>query len=247
MDDNKSITISIGSSGRKRVISSSSPVVRIQGDRLEHETSRGVDLVFVIDTTGSMSDKIEGLLATCARFVDGLIALHLDHRVAIVSFGDLTVPGDKIEKTPFTNKVEVVKASLRNIPRYSGGGNEGESSLEALEKAIGLPFRSDAVKVLILITDEPAHQHRIRARDMTNRLAQNEFLVFVVSPPMSYFKEMATKNGGKWYQVSVDTDFTDLIEVFKQIAEKVSQVVSDVYELGEGSVATYLRLQPPKE
>jgi Mg-chelatase subunit ChlD len=28
---------------------------------------RGVDLVFVIDTTGSMSDKIESLLATCSR------------------------------------------------------------------------------------------------------------------------------------------------------------------------------------
>ena len=57
-------------------------------------SGRGVDLVFVIDTTGSMSDKIESLLATCSRFVEDFNALRLNHRIAIVSFGDLRVPGD---------------------------------------------------------------------------------------------------------------------------------------------------------
>ena len=109
-------------------------------------TGRGVDLVFVIDTTGSMSDKIESLLATCSRFVEDFNALRLNHRIAIVSFGDLRVPGDRIQNTAFTADVEVTKKSLRHIPRNSGGGNEGESSLEALERALSLPFRSDAVK-----------------------------------------------------------------------------------------------------
>src|SRR5512139_3393619 len=115
---------------------------------------RGVDLVFVIDTTGSMSDKIESLLATCSRFADDFNALQLNHRIAIVSFGDLRVPGDKIQNTVFTGNVEVTKKSLRNIPRNSGGGNQGESSLEALERAISLPFRPDVVKAIVLITDE---------------------------------------------------------------------------------------------
>ncbi len=209
-------------------------------------TGRGVDLVFVIDTTGSMSDKIESLLATCSRFADDFNALHLNHRIAIVSFGDLRVEGDKIQNTAFTDNVEVTKKSLQNIPRNNGGGNEGESSLEALERALSLPFRSDAVKAIVLITDEAADQHHIRAADMIGRLCERELLVFVASPPHDYFKQMAQRNGGKWYKISAHTRFNDLLELFRDLARKVSQVVSDVYQVGDGSVANYLRLKPPE-
>ncbi len=242
-DRNKDVIVSVGSGEQKRVVSG--PTIKVQGKPVQQGASRAVDLVFVIDTTGSMSDKIDGLLNTCAKFVDEFAALNLDHRMAIIAFGDLTVPGDKIVAMDFSSKVQVIKQSLQQIPRYSGGGNEGESSLEALDKALALPFRTNAVKVVILITDEPALQRKMRASDMTKRLAQKEFLAFVVSPPLDYFKEMAKKNGGKWYQVAANTDFTDLLEMFQQIAKKVSQVVSDVYKIGEGSVADYLRLKPP--
>jgi Mg-chelatase subunit ChlD len=206
---------------------------------------RGVDLVFVIDTTGSMSDKIESLLATCSRFADDFNALRLNHRIAIVSFGDLRVKGDKIQNTGFTSNVEVTKRSLQNIPRNSGGGNQGESSLEALERALSLPFRSGAVKALVLITDEPADQHQINADEMVGRLTEHELLVFVASPPYKYFQRMALRNGGQWYRISAHTNFNDLLKMFRDLAQKVSQVVSDVYQVGDGSVADYLRLKPP--
>jgi Mg-chelatase subunit ChlD len=208
---------------------------------------RGVDLVFVIDTTGSMSDKIESLLATCRQFADDFNALHLNHRIAIVSFGDLRVPGDKIQNTAFTADVEITKKSLQNIPRNSGGGNEGESSLEALERALSLPFRSDAVKAIVLITDEPADQHHLNAEEVIGRLTERQMLVFVASPPYKYFQRMALRNGGQWYRISAHTNFNDLLKVFRDLAKKVSQVVFDVYQIGDGSVTDYLRLKPPEK
>jgi Mg-chelatase subunit ChlD len=206
---------------------------------------RGIDLVFVIDTTGSMSDKIESLLATCSQFADDFNALELNHRIAVVAFGDLRVEGDKIQNTAFTSNVEATKKSLRNIPRYNGGGNEGESSLEALERALSLPFRSDAVKAIVLITDEPADQHRLKADEMIGRLGEREMLVFVASPPYKYFQRMALRNGGQWYRISAHTNFNDLLKMFRDLAKKVSQVVSDVYQIGDGSVTDYLRLKQP--
>jgi uncharacterized protein (DUF58 family) len=206
---------------------------------------RGVDLVFVIDTTGSMSNKIESLLSTCAQFVEEFTALRLNQRIAIVSFGDLTVRGDKIQNTAFTTRVEVTQKSLKNIPRNSGGGNRGESSLEAMERALTLPFRPDAVKTIVLITDEPALQHKLHADDVIGQLVEREFLVFVASPPQGYFKDMARLTGGKWYQIAANTRFDDLLNMFRDLARKVSQVVFDVYQIGEGSVADYLRLKPP--
>lgn len=240
LDKAASIAIDVAEGSKERA--RSGPSIEID---VSAEATRKVDLVYVIDTTGSMNNKIKGLLATCERFVEEFAELELDHRVAVVAFGDLKVPGDKIVGTSFTSKVEVTKKSLRKIPRYSGGGNEGESSLEALDKALAMPFRSHVVRVIILITDEPAHQHKIRGSEMADRLAQEEVLTFVISPPLSYFKEMARRTAGKWYQVSATTDFTDMLELFKEVAEKVSHVVSDVYELGDGSVADYLRLKRP--
>ena len=99
--------------------------------------------MFVIDTTGSMSDKIKGLLQTCAKFVDRFSRLQMDSRIAIVAFGDLTVKTDKIVATGFTNQIETTKTSLKKIPRFSGGGNRGESSLEALQKAMALGFHDN--------------------------------------------------------------------------------------------------------
>jgi hypothetical protein len=200
----------------------------------------------VIDTTGSMSDKIESLLATCRQFADDFNALRLNHRIAIVSFGDLRVQGDKIQNTAFTSKVETTKKSLQNIPRNSGGGNEGESSLEALERALSLPFRSDAVKAIVLITDEPADQHRLNAEEIIGRLTERQMLVFVASPPFKYYQRMALRNGGQWYRISAHTNFNDLLKMFRDLAKKVSQVVSDVYQIGDGSVGDYLRLKPPE-
>ena len=206
-----------------------------------------VDLTFVIDTTGSMSDKIEGLLKTCARFIDEFAALELDGQIGLVAFGDLRVPGDKIQPFEFTADMEITKQRLKNIPRFGGGGNEGESSLEALDSAIKLNYRPNAVKVIVLITDEPAHTTgQITIENISGRFAKQEFLVFVVSPLHEYFMDFAHKNGGRWYKISAETDFTNALEIFRQVAKRIVRVASDVHRLAGGSVSTYLQLTAPK-
>lgn len=243
----KGIIISVGRGEKKQVVERSLVKVKVQGQSVSPKVGRAIDLVFVIDTTGSMSDKIEGLLATCQRFVDEFSALNLGHRIAVVAFGDLTVPGDDIRVIDFAESVESVKDSLRRMPRYGGGGNSGESSLEAVERAMLLQFRPSAVKVLLLITDEPALQQTFSADEMIRRLAKAEVLAFVVSPPEPYYKEMARQTGGSWYQVSANVDFTELLAMFRNVAAKVSEVVSEVFQFGAGSVRNYLQLKAPEK
>ncbi len=246
-DENKGLMISVGKAEKKQVIKHTGPTIKVQGREVSAAAGRRIDVVFAIDTTGSMSDKIDGLLATCNRFVDELSKLALSHRLAIVAFGDLTVPGDDIAVFKFAEDIQRVKATLAGVPRYGGGGNSGESSMEAIDKALALPFRPGAVKALIVITDEPALQHNLRASDITRRLVQNEILTFVVSPAEDYYQDMARKTGGTWYPVSASTDFTGLLEMFKKLAVKLSSVVADVYRLGNGSVSQYLQLKPPSK
>src|SRR5450759_5464107 len=128
-------------------IASEAKVVRMEIGR--DSAKARADLVFVIDTTGSMNDKIDALIQTCQSFVDKLATRRIDWVAAVVGFGDLTVEGDRIVATPFSSSADRVKALLRGLPRYSGGGNEGESSLEALQAALDQPgYRADAMKAV---------------------------------------------------------------------------------------------------
>ena len=89
-----------------------------------------VDICFVFDTTGSMSDKIKGLTDSLVKFVGELGRLSLDWRITAVPFGDLTVKGDKVvDDLPFVRTPKEGQQMLRRLPRFSGGSNVGESSL----------------------------------------------------------------------------------------------------------------------
>src|SRR5260370_36699987 len=114
-------------------IASAAKVVRMEIGRY-HAKARA-ELVSVIDATGSMNDKIDGLIESCESFVDRLATKRIDWAAAVGGFGDLTVEGDKIVATPFSSSAERVQALLPGLPPYSGSGNEGESSLEALQAA----------------------------------------------------------------------------------------------------------------
>jgi von Willebrand factor type A domain len=205
------------------------------------------DLVFVIDTTGSMSDKIDGLIESCQSFVDRLAAKRIDWAAAVVGFGDLTIEGDRIVATAFSSNAERVKALLQGLPRYSGGDNEGESSLEALNAALDQPgYRAGAMKVVVLITDEPALQRKLRPASVTGRLREAGALAFVLSPNIKYFRSMAADTGGQWWNVKSGGDFSQILAIFDKIATKVASTVTAVQKLAGGNVKEYMSLPSSK-
>lgn len=231
-----------------KVIADKRPTLITDGKVVNSDNQ--VDLVFVFDTTGSMDDKIKALKQTCMLFVDEANNLDLDIQFALISFGDIKVEGggDTIEVVVSpTSNIEKIKHGLTHIPRNSGFGNDGESSMEAIREALKLSYRTQTVRVLVLITDEPAHQHNITAPQMTATLTEREFLVFVIAPPFRYYKEMALKNKGIWKEVGISTNLSEILDIFKEVAKKVSEVVEDVHRLAGGSVSEYHRLKPPKE
>ncbi len=229
----------------ERPIATEPRVVRME---IGQDSARArADLVFVIDTTGSMNDKIDGLIESCQSFVDKLAAKRIDWAAAVVGFGDLTVEGDRIVATPFSSSAERVKALLRGLPRYSGGGNEGESALEALQAALDQPgYRPEAMKVVVLITDEPALQKKLRPATMSGRLREAGAIAFVLSPNIKYFRSMATDTGGQWWNVDSGGDFSQILAVFDKIATKVAATVAAVQKLAGGNVKDYMSLPPSR-
>lgn len=218
-------------------------VVLAPGQKYEREAGR-VDLCFVFDTTGSMSNKIEGLISCMVDFVRELAALSLDWRVSVVPFGDLTVPGDTIVgNLPFVNERSAAEALLRKMPRNSGGGNTGESSIEAVQAALAKDHRPEAVKIFIILTDEPALQGSRSPGAIAEDLQASETIAFVVSPDLDYFRAWADSTGGAWFPIASAVDTGAILALLRQLAARVATVAHEVHALAGGSVKAYLALE----
>jgi Ca-activated chloride channel family protein len=119
-----------------------------------------VDVLFVLDVTGSMQREIDGVRDGIRRFAGELTGKHLDTHVGLIAFRDRKI-GEEPEVLsfrdgPFTADYDAFRERVGDL-RAQGGGDDPESSLDALNLAARQPFRSDAVKVAVLITDAPPH------------------------------------------------------------------------------------------
>ena len=118
-----------------------------------------VDVVFALDTSGSMQYAINGVRDGITKFAAGLRVQRLDFRVGLVDFcHPQTPPTTKVLRfgeSPFTNDVEKFRAAVSKL-RERGGGPD-EASLEGITVAADQPWREKATRVIILITDEPPY------------------------------------------------------------------------------------------
>lgn len=128
-----------------------------------------VDLVFVIDVTGSMGSVIEEVKRLVSGFVDRLrVTMAAEGKglqdlwVRIVTFRDLGVEGDRALEASAFFDLPRQEESLRgfvNELKPAGGGSEPESGLEALWLAMRSPWRNvlRSRHVIVMLTDASAH------------------------------------------------------------------------------------------
>lgn len=110
------------------------------------------DIVFVIDTTGSMFWAIDGVRKGINAFVDTVAEVGLDARVGGVEFGDEVRSSQALADTE-TFKTWVGKLGV------ASGGDGPENPLDAALSAWGrMQFRPGAQRVVIFITDIGFHE-----------------------------------------------------------------------------------------
>lgn len=113
------------------------------------------DVVFLIDNTGSMTDKIQHVNDNLFSFANSLSNCNVQY--SVISYGDISEGPSQIFS--FTSDVNTVKSNIVSMKR-TGGGDGPESALEGIKDAIsylGTNGRSDATKQVILITDANYH------------------------------------------------------------------------------------------
>jgi Mg-chelatase subunit ChlD len=117
-----------------------------------------LDVVFVIDTTGSMSDEIARIKQTLLSLTERVRGLQqrVDLRYGAVLYRDV---GDEYltRHTPLTADVQAFDALLQGI--HAGGGGDGPESLnQGLSVAVGaMDWRPGAARMAFLVADAPPH------------------------------------------------------------------------------------------
>lgn len=118
---------------------------------------RTVDVAFVLDTTGSMSEEIDSVKKTIRQVAGMLAKLDVDVRIGLVEFKDVT---DKFTTRvfPMTTNVTAFAHDVDKL-EAKGGGDTPEHVNEGLQVAVNkLDWSKDSVaRLAFLIGDAPPH------------------------------------------------------------------------------------------
>jgi len=130
----------------------------------EEATLKGVvDIVFLLDVTGSMGPAIVELGKNMMNFINNIDPNTVkDYKVKLVSFGDFELDEDDIKfdiSRAFTNDLAELYKQFEDVIeliKKKGGKDIPESSLDALYKTIQNGFSTDwseRTRVVVLFTD----------------------------------------------------------------------------------------------
>ncbi len=188
----------------------------------------GINIDFIIDTTGSMDSYIEGVKERAMAFADILKERKIDYNLGLIGFGDL-LEKEKPKVYRWTKDVAKFQKRVKKIPRTCGG-DIPESSLDALETGLA---HLDKVKegsgyknIFVLITDAPPHIPTVSGKaipEILEMLKGREVTVYIVGKKDRKSLEAyepLTALGGHYY--SMEEDFHEILD---KIAYSVAQLV----------------------
>ncbi len=137
-----------------------------------------IDVAFVLDTTGSMSEEIASVKRTIAQVTRNLAQAGVRVRIGMVEYKD---HGDTFvtKGYPLTEDVGRFALDVSNVSA-GGGGDVPEAVEEGMSYAVNnLNWSSDAVSHLaFLIGDAPPHAERLGAFPGVLREAQRKGITF---------------------------------------------------------------------
>lgn len=126
------------------------------------ERTGDIDIVFAIDTTGSMGGDIAAVRQYAATLADDIAARTSSARYALVTYRDHPShtgwSGDYPARVdqPFTTDVAQFRAKLDTVT-VGGGGDWPESMYSGIQAGLKLPWRPGVKKVVIVLADAPPH------------------------------------------------------------------------------------------
>lgn len=185
-----------------------------------------VDVVFVIDSTGSMSGSISGVKQHIAEFAEYLFSKGLTLRLGLIDFKDITYDGLNSTvihmkgHSPWLTSYADFLEQLKKVTA-TGGGDGPETPIDALGYLTDdttMLWNTDAFKFAVLITDAGAktnNRHGIaNMEDLAQRLAERDIYTSVItySSYEHVYATLAAQTGG--ILVNISNNFSSILKDF---------------------------------
>jgi len=223
-----------------------------------------VDIVFLIDATGSMSDCIDAVKASLGSFIDTLVGNQSpikDWRARVVGYRDANCDGDMwLETNPFVaNDISGLRSQLDRLTAQ-GGGDEPESLLDALSYVCSWGelapaaspdseswrHRAECKRAIVLFTDATYHPTMSAksgnaggtADDVISQLATKKIELLMVAPGAACFDKLTETDKSELVQ-ELASPFAESLKSLSNADESFQKVMQ--------SLAKTLTVETPVE
>ncbi len=190
------------------------------------------DMVFLIDTTGSMWGEIQNVKNNIVRFAEDLEEEGVSVRWALLEYRDITCDGSNSTKVIYCGAsewyIDVIsyKQAIANL-HVSGGGDREETVVDALKAATFLDSRDAATTFYVVVTDadyKTNNNYGVESMDeMISELEEAGTITSVVTKTSFYsvYRDLADRTNG--ILANIDANFAT--ELFIRLRELISEEV----------------------
>lgn len=219
----------------------------VHGIHAEPETAtvqKNAELVFVIDSTGSMGDAINNVKTGITSFVNSLETQGVKLRIGIVEYRDIEEDGldstiiHELNHSPWMNSTSEMVGVLGGIVA-DGGGDIPESVIDGLGYLVDgetIPWSSDSYKFAVVLTDagyKVANRHGFNSlQEVADALLHAGINTSVVTEESEFstYEELYTTTGGT--RANIYSDFsTVLADLANQILGLTGKSKKAIYVL----------------
>ena len=163
----------------------------------DRESERAVDLVFLLDISGSMIDNIRAVGRQLNRMVEVFEEKGVDFTLGIVIFRYLE--GDTIIH-PQTRDSERYKRLLTSHVVAAAGDERAHNAIIKTIRRVN--FREDANRRFVLVTDE-ASKGSYTLPEVLRQCFQNNIIVDVIGINHATHRALTSKTGGLWFPIPI--------------------------------------------
>lgn len=161
-----------------------------------------LDVIFIIDTTGSMEDNVVGVKNYIEHFLKPLEEMKIDVELGLVEFSDRDARKEKVYDP--TDDPDKFRKWLSKTKFY-GGRDLPESGYEAIIVALEeIDYRKSAQRSFVFISDSPQHdfdydgKSRYTLDRIITTLNEQNVSIDVIGLDFLPMKQLAWGTGGQW-------------------------------------------------
>ena len=202
--------------------------------------SKGVvDIVFLIDATGSMQPCINAVKDNLFTFVRTMCekdgngeSIVKDWRARVFGYRDYLCDAEKSVDNPFVATPEALRSQLDALVA-KGGGDEPESLLDGILDVVNVGqtdknaqeidprkwrYRSNAARCVIVFTDATYHPTTANGagnvKDVINFIHQNRIILSIYAPDLPCHHDLAAADKSEYFPIPVSSSPQEALAKF---------------------------------